>query len=262
MGFPSFKVASLFCNVEPWSVGSELTLKGRFGIGFQADDGFICKGTQGRWCNRHPPLLPEMWSKSHLLSPWTTLSWGKAHLYWDPVSMSVASSRATLFGVQPAPHPKSCPSPVVEIWEATAELWDSEPRRAILGQEASTKGAPQQGCCRTMNQQRVRAGPPITVVPEGWDVRSLPTLHTWQLDTVLTVHCCDCWGFTVGFKVPKCGHRGALGEQFISLLILNLLGFSISSWVSFGNLCVSRNESISSRLCALFCLVIIHGFLS
>lgn len=42
------------------AMGSELTLKECFGIGFQADDGFICMGTQGRWYNRHPPLLPEM----------------------------------------------------------------------------------------------------------------------------------------------------------------------------------------------------------
>ena len=60
MHFPSFKGASLFWNVEPWSVGSGLTLKGPFGIGFQADDGFICMGTQERWRNRHPPLCPEM----------------------------------------------------------------------------------------------------------------------------------------------------------------------------------------------------------
>ena len=45
---------------------------------------------------------------------------------------------------------------------------------------------------------------------------SLPTLHTWQLDTLLSLHCCACCGFTVGFKLRECESRGALDEQFIS----------------------------------------------
>ena len=160
---------------------------------------------------------------SYLLSPWATLSWGKAHLYWDPVSMSVASARATLFGVQPAPHPKSRPGPVVKIWEATVELWDSEPRRAILGQEASKKGVPQQGGCHPENQQRVRAGSPVILVPEGRDMRPLPTPHTRRLDTLLSLHCCDGCGFTVGFKLRECESRGALGGQFVSFSSVQLL---------------------------------------
>ena len=68
MGFPSFKVVSLFCNVQPWSVGSELTLKGNFGIGFQADDVFICMGTQGR-CVTDTHLCLLRCEVSYLLSP-------------------------------------------------------------------------------------------------------------------------------------------------------------------------------------------------
>lgn len=60
------------------------------------------------------------------------------------------------------------------------------------------------------------------------------------------------------YFVPHgCYFRELLVIESISLINISQFSFSISSFVSFGKLCLSRNWSISSKLCSLWHKVVL-----
>ena len=67
------------------------------------------------------------------------------------------------------------------------------------------------------------------------------------------------WWATVQ-GVRRVGHDWATNTLSISLIVIHLFGFFISSWFSTGRLHVSRDLSISSRLPNLFIVIFYEGF--
>ena len=67
------------------------------------------------------------------------------------------------------------------------------------------------------------------------------------------------WWATV-HGVCRVGHDWATNTLSISLIVIHLFGFFISSWFSTGRLHVSRDLSISSRLPSLFIVIFYEGF--
>ena len=66
-------------------------------------------------------------------------------------------------------------------------------------------------------------------------------------------------GYTV-HGVRRVGHDWATNTLSISLIVIHLFGFFISSWFSTGRLHVWRNLCISSRLPNLFIVIFYEGF--